>query len=516
MMSRLRLNLLSNYVGSIWAVLLQLALIPLYIRFMGIEQYGLVGFYLTLQATLQILDFGLSPTISREMARYSAQPARAGEARDLILTLGVGYFALGLVIGLGIAFTAPLIATHWLKVDALPSSTVQNAIILMGVLFILQWPLSFFTGGLMGLQLQVLANGLKIAMQTLGGVGAILSLWLVSSNIMVFLVWQMVNSALGVSLTMILLWKNLPISGRDTRFNFSLLRNVWRFVTGAASVGLVVAIVTQMDKVISSALVDLKMFGYYTLAGSVVTGLAAISTPVFNAIFPRFSSLIAEERIETLTQLYYRSFQFLAVILWPAMAFLSLFSYEILLIWTGNVEIALNVAPIVTVLAIGTTLNSMTVPPYALHLAYGRMRSLFSILGMDTIIILPVMIFMTIHYGVVGTAISWMIFNVFYFSILLHITHRHLLPNARWNWYLENLGKPLVGSLVILGLVRFLLPTNVPPLILLIILVVTGVCSLVAAFSMSPLARSLNVRMIWGEILRQKKFQKATNQPTNE
>ncbi|MHB8168728.1 MAG: lipopolysaccharide biosynthesis protein [Thermoleophilia bacterium] len=500
----MRLNLLSNYIGSIWAVLLQLAFVPLYIRFLGIEQYGLVGFYLTLQATLQILDFGVSPTISREMARYSVQPARADEARDLVRTLEVVYFALGLVIGLGVVIAAPLIATHWIRADVLATSTVQNAVILMGALFALQWPMSFFTGGLMGLQRQVLANGLKITMQTVGGVGAILALWLVSPTIIVFLVWQMVASALGVILTMIVLWKNLPTQGRAARFNFSLLSNVWRFATGVTSIGLMGLVLSQMDKLILSAIVDLKVFGYYVLAGVVASGLAAISGPVINTFFPRFSALIAEGSVETLRQLYYHSFQFLAVILWPAMAFLSLFSFEILWVWTRNAEIAHNVAPIVTILAIGTALNGMTAPPYALHLAYGRTRPIFFILGIAAIIMLPVMIFMTIYYGVIGTAICWAVFNGCYLLVLLQITHRGLLPSAQWRWYLGNLGRPLAGAMVILGLARLLLPAGESLFALLSMLVAIGICALVAAFSVLPQARSWSAQVIWNGIARQK------------
>ena len=45
--------------------------VPFYIRFIGVEGYGLVGFYGTLRATLNsFLDFGLTATINREIARY--------------------------------------------------------------------------------------------------------------------------------------------------------------------------------------------------------------------------------------------------------------------------------------------------------------------------------------------------------------------------------------------------------------------------------------------------------------
>lgn len=503
-MSRLRRNLLSNYFGSIWAVIVQIAFVPFYIRFLGIEQYGLVAFYLTLQATLQILDFGVSPTISREMARYSVEPNRADEARDLVRTLEVVYIALGLVIGLSIIVAAPQIAAHWIKADTLATSTVQSAVILMGAVFVLQWPLSFFTGGLMGLQRQVLANGLKITMQTIAGVGAVLSLWLVSPTIIVFLAWQMVASALGVILIRFVLWKNLPGSMRAARFKIPLLRNVWRFATGVAGIGIMGLLFSQMDKVIISAIVDLKVFGYYALAGVVVSGLFSLSGPVNNTIYPRFSTLIVEGRIETLTKLYFQSLQFLAVIIWPVMVFLSLFSYEILFLWTRDAEIAQNVAPAVTILVIGTALNCMTVPPYALHLAYGKTRPIFFILGIEAIIMLPAMIFMTVYYGIIGTAICWVVLNACYFLVLLQTTDRSLFIQGHLRWYLVNLGRPLAGVIVILGPARILMPDGEPLYVLSGMLAAFGMSALIVAYWVSPLARSWRAREIWNGIVRQK------------
>src|ERR1700751_6102411 len=98
--SGLKVNLAANLVGAAWAMLVQLVCIPLYIKFMGVEAYGLVGFYLMLQAMLQVLDLGLSPTMNREMARYSVQTEKTDEARDLVRTLEIGYWLIGLMIGL--------------------------------------------------------------------------------------------------------------------------------------------------------------------------------------------------------------------------------------------------------------------------------------------------------------------------------------------------------------------------------------------------------------------------------
>src|ERR1700724_620726 len=118
--SGFKLDLVASLTASAWMVLVQLGCVPLYIRFLGIEAYGLVGFYLMLQAMLQVLDLGLSPTMNREMARYSVQPGKADEARDLVRTLEVGYWPIGLIIGVVLVALSPWVASHWIKTSSIP------------------------------------------------------------------------------------------------------------------------------------------------------------------------------------------------------------------------------------------------------------------------------------------------------------------------------------------------------------------------------------------------------------
>ncbi len=113
--SGFKLDLAANFAGVGWSAFLQIACVPLYLKFLGIEAFGLIGFYLMLQAILQVLDLGLSPTMNREMARYSVQPEKAAEARDLVRTLEAGYWLIGIAIGTAILVAAPLIAKDWIK-----------------------------------------------------------------------------------------------------------------------------------------------------------------------------------------------------------------------------------------------------------------------------------------------------------------------------------------------------------------------------------------------------------------
>ena len=50
-MNTLQKNVIANYLGKIWSGGLNILLIPIYIKFLGIEAYGLVGFFASLSNT---------------------------------------------------------------------------------------------------------------------------------------------------------------------------------------------------------------------------------------------------------------------------------------------------------------------------------------------------------------------------------------------------------------------------------------------------------------------------------
>jgi O-antigen/teichoic acid export membrane protein len=479
-MSRVKTNFFANLAGSGWTALVGLACTPLYIRFMGMEAYGLIGFYFMLQGVIQILDLGLSPTMNREMARYSVLPGKAGEARDFVRTLEIGYWAIGILIGCVVWFSAPYIASHWIKAGNLSPSEVRRAVTIMGALIALQWPLTFYQGGLLGLQRQVLHNGITIATSTLSGGGALLVLWLVSPTVSAFFTWQIAVSLLQAGVTTFALWRCLPGSGHAARFDLGITRNIRGFAAGMSGITLTALILTQLDKVILSKMLTLEIFGYYVLAGMVGNGLSGLLiTPMFNTIFPRFSVLVAARDENSLLEMYHGSTQVMAVMILPAAVVITFFSWEIMHLWTGSPVIANNTASIVSILVSGTALNGLMNLPYALQLSHGWTRIGLAINTFFILTLVPAVILMTRHYGAAGAASVWLGLNGIYMIIGVPLTHRRLLKGEALRWFTKDVGIPLAGSLAIAGIARFIFSDFEPPsrfisgLLLLLVFVLT-------------------------------------------
>jgi O-antigen/teichoic acid export membrane protein len=496
-LSGFRLELVASFAGTGWSGVVQLLCIPAYIKLMGIESYGLIGFYLVLQAMLQVLDLGLSPTMNREMARYSVQPEKAAEARDLVRTLEIGYWLIGLLIGAGILIAAPWVAVHWIKAGAVPIRTVTEAVMLMGALAFFQWPISFYEGGLLGLRQQVAWNAFRIVAATASNVGGVLVLWLVSPNILAFLGWQVCVYALLVTVSAVFLWRMLPRSDRPARFDLLVPRNVRRFAAGMTGIAIISLVLMQADKLLVSKLFSLRMFGYYALAWSVANGLLILAGCLFSVAFPHMTALVSAGDKKAVSLLYHRGSQLMAVLILPLAAVLSLFSFEVLRLWTGNGETATGAAHVLSVLTVGSALNALLYLPYTLQLAYGWTRLPFVAGILSISILVPLMFPMTKHFGLVGAASIWAILNILNMLIAVPIMHRRLLRHETWKYY-SDIGRPLLGVFAAAMIGRLVFDKIESPLATLAVLAGLWLASVLVAVLAAPHIRN-GIRQYFSE-----------------
>jgi O-antigen/teichoic acid export membrane protein len=182
-----------------------------------------------------------------------------------------------------------------------------------------------------------------------------------------------------------------------------------------------------------------------------------LAGPIFNATFPRFTSLVTIHDEDALKLLYHQSSQLMAVIVLPVAVVLSFFSYDILLVWTGNANTAGVAAPIVSVLVIGMALNALMTMPYTLQLSHGWTSIGLFITFFLIITFVPVIYIMTTHYGAVGAAGAWVILNIIYMLIGVPLTHRRLLKREMKRWFIEDMISPAVAVLLVVGVGRLLI-----------------------------------------------------------
>ncbi len=476
---------------------MSLAFIPLYIHFMGIEAYGLVGFFVLLLGILNLLDLGLSTTVNREVSKLSCFPDSFDKLRDVVRTLEVVYWAVALLIGLILCVLIPFLSRYWIKSEELSPSTVLQALIVMGLLVVFRWPQTFYSGCLQGLQRQVSLSAITAGFATLQGAGAVLVLWLVSPTIQMFFAWQLLVG-IATTLTLALLVRHyLPKSSRSSRFRKEHLLNVGRFAASITGVSVLGVLLLQIDKAILSKMLPLKIFGYYMLANVVGMSLLRISTPIYTAVFPRFTQLVANSNEHDLKEKYHQVSQLLGVLILPAMVVVALFSHDLMFVWTGNAEVAANTHKLVTLLVITNGCYGLTQIPWALQLAHGWTKLGFYINLLAVLTVIPLIILLVLRFGAIGAAATWCGCSMLFFFVLHPMfMHRRLLQGEAWSWYMIDIGRPLLGALSVSVIGRLLVSGSASRGMLLLELAAVSCFALLAAVLATPVTREWSLSRV--------------------
>ena len=445
-MTKVYVNITANFSGSLLTAIIGLASIPLYLHFLGVGAYALVAIFGTLLSIFAVLDMGLIQTLSRELARLVVIPNMVYKMRSLVRTLEILYILMGLVIGFLVIIFAPWLADEWIRTQTLSNQSVLVAVQLMGLMIAVQWPIGLYAGGLIGLEQQLILNILNVAMALIRLVASVLTLWLWQSTIEIFFLVQFIVSGLHVCVIRQVLWKKLPKSILGQDFSLTLIGGIKNFAAGVAISSLIASLLLQLDKIILTRMLSLELFGYYAIANIVSMNLYRLFGPIYSSVYPRLVNLVASNSENELITFYHKSAQLIAVFIFPATAVLILFSYEIVNIWLQDSSLAKNVAPIASILLIGTMLNGVMHIPYGLQLSAGW-TSLGVIFGSISIGVFAILlIVLTHHYGIEGAAMAWPIQQGLYFIFTIPIMHHRLLVGQMWKWYLIDVLYPFLLS----------------------------------------------------------------------
>jgi O-antigen/teichoic acid export membrane protein len=456
--SGVKRNIVANYAGQAWTGLMGLAFIPLYIRYLGMEAYGLIGLFTAMQAWLALLDMGMTPTLNREMARYTAGAHTAESIADLLRTLEVVCCTIAGLLAAGLWLSSGYLARDWLNSTKLPTASVASALSIIAVVIALRFVEGLYRGALYGLQRQVWYNAASAALASIRHGGAVAILVWVSPTIHAFFLWQAVVSFISVIVFGVSVHLEMPHPLRSARFSRDALASVWRFATGLMGITLLSILLTQVDKLLLSRMLSLADFGYYTLAGSVAGILYMLLGPVSQAIYPRMVELVAAKNDQGLSSVYHGAAQLVTVLTVPAVCVLVLYSRAALFVWSGNADVATRSGPLVSALVFGTFLNGLMWMPYQLQLAYGWTSLTLKANAVGVMVLVPALLWVVPREGALGAAWLWVALNFFYVTTVLHFMHRKLLPREKFRWYMSDILLPALGALAVTSVAFLLRP----------------------------------------------------------
>lgn len=433
-------NILANYVSQIYVAMIGIVVVPVLIRLLGPESYGLVGFYAMLQAWFNLLDMGMSPSVSRETARYQGGASTATGYRRLVRALEFVFLMLATSGGVALFLGAGVIAERWLNFQELPLGDVVHAVQIMALIVALRWTCGLYRGVIIGSQRQVWLSGFNSMIASLRFVAVLPVLMLLGATPGLFFGYQLCIALIELAFLAGFAYRLLPRlpAGERIKWEWAPLRPVLWFSLTIAFTSSVWVMVTQVDKLILSGLLNLDDYGYFTLAVLAGSTIMLLSSPVGQALMPRLSRLEAEGRHDTLVHVYRTGTQLVVILAGSASITVACMARPLLLAWTGDPLLTDFAAPVLTLYAIGNGFLAVSAFPYYLQFAKGNMR--LHVIGnlVFVLLMVPSIIWATNSYGAIGAGWVWLGMNALTFVAWLPFVHNKFAPGLNARWYTQD------------------------------------------------------------------------------
>ena len=430
----LKRNVVANYASQIYATVVAVFMLPLYVRYLGTEAFGLVGFFAVIQGCLQLLDAGLGVTLSREVASYRAGGLSLTRLNVLLRALAAFFAGAGLLVAISVWLSSDWIATSWLRTDKLSLMLVSRCISLMGGAAVLRWFAELYRGVIGGWEKQTWLGTYNIAIATARFVLVLPLLFVFRNDPSVFFSFQLFVAAFEL---LVLWWKAgtfLPGVRMLPSFKIEPLRAMWRFSGALAFCTVVWLAITQTDKLVLSKVLPLVDYAYFAIAMTIANGVTLLAVPISNALVPRLTYLITQQDTEGSYRIYRDATQWVSVIIWPAAGAAAFFAEPLLLAWTQNKAIAEQAAPVLFWYALGNACLGVAAFQFYLQFAHGRLSLQVIGSAVFVVILIPAILWASTNYGAVGAGRVWFTENLLYLLLWTWIIHHRLAPGLHWKW----------------------------------------------------------------------------------
>jgi len=462
-MASLKRNVIANYIGQFYMAFVGILVVPLYLKHLGAEAFGLVGFFTLLQTSMHMLDMGISPTFGREVARLKSNREMAYQLRAVARSLESIFSCIAVVIGILIFLARHWIAADWLTLTELDLNLVANCVGLMAAMIAIRWLASLYKSGIMGYENQEWINVIDVVLISLRFPGSLLLIWMCPGEIFRFFLYQTAIAVVELLVVAKKFYSLLPIVDRSVPL-ISLIevKRVAPFALSVAYTGGIWILLTQLDKLILTKVLPLVEFGYFTLIATVSGGLLMLSAPISKALLPRMTALLAAKKESEMLALYRKATRLVASIVAPVAFVLAFFAEDVIYIWTGDSTAAQWTAPTLPLFVLSSGLLAIGAFQYYLQYAHGQLRQHVIYNTISAAVSVPLISYAALRYGPEGVGWVWFILRLLSLALWSPYVHHLLAPGVHKDWLLKDVLLPITASACLLSLAAAILWQYMP------------------------------------------------------
>ncbi len=396
-------NTVWNLVGNGAPMFVALFCIPVLIRGLGKERFGVLALAWSLIGYAGLLDFGLGRALTQLVARKLGN----GEDRDvpsLVWTSLVLMLLLGILGTVFLILFSPWLVRQVLNIPAALQSETLDAFYLLA----LSVPVVITAVGLRGLleahQRFDLVNALRVPMGIFSFAGPLLVLPF-SKSLAAVVTVLVCGRVVGWLAHLLLCFRVVPTLLDRVTFQrasiFTLLRfGGWMTVTNTVG-----PLMVTFDRFLIGSLISITAVTYYVTPYELVTKISVIPGALTSVMFPAFSTSFAQDAKRT-SVLFHRTLKLTFLTLFPLTLLIVVFARKGLTVWLGA-DFATHSTHVLQWLAAGVFVNGLALVPFTFLQGAGRPDITAKVHLLELPVYMLLLWWLVHLWGIEGAAIVW-------------------------------------------------------------------------------------------------------------
>jgi O-antigen/teichoic acid export membrane protein len=411
-----------NLAGFGLPVTAAIVAVPVIVRGLGVERFGILALGWAIMGAAAMLDLGLGRALTQVVAKRRAG-AESGDLGSVVITT-VGFLgALSIVGAVSLGAASSWLATDVFRVAPPYSSEARGAIALLAV----SLPFIVCGGALQG----VLEGHLRFDLSNLVRIPLSTLNYLVPVAILPFaadLVWIVGGTVVSRAAGFLAYWALVRrVMGPGLRGSMRprLLRPVLLLAAWMAASTAVAAVIIYLDRFAIGVLLSMAALAFYVTPFEIVSRLAIIPGAVGGALLPAFASVKPGASHEMRAN-FGRGLRYVVLLVFPAAMLVVLFAHDGLKVWIGD-DFAGGSTRVAQILAAGMFVNSLAMVPLMSLYGIGRADIVAKLHLLELPIYALVLWQLVLSLGVEGAALAWSL-RALVDAVLLFGISRHICP----------------------------------------------------------------------------------------
>lgn len=399
------------YSVRIYTAIITIALIPSIIREIGIESYGLIGFFAVLQACLGILDAGIGGVLTRQSIISKVSKEKYSKFNELYKKVIKLFLWITLFIFIIGWYVSTQYGMAWLKTN-LEESVVVSCMIAMFWIFAVRYLQGPFRSILLSNEKQLTITTINFISVTFAQPLALLLLTIFHGGVLLYFIVQFVSAILTTALfvfygekTRRKIVQTLPSVKEETTDAKMDFKNMIKFAVQLSTLSILWILVNQSDKLTLTSYMELSTYGAYSVAISITAILTILSDPLNQYLQPKLTKYYHNSEYTEYSKIFVNAFKFITLLTIPLGIFLFFYSKELLLVWSGDVTLSTLVSLYLPWLFIGSVFAVFSNFIFLLLYSMGILKQHTIVYAIFSAIVIPLNIIVAKEYLGEGSSI---------------------------------------------------------------------------------------------------------------